>query len=262
MSSWDDLDRELDAWGEAGRVASLWWRDDDARRPGPRLNRLIEVGDGLPLALAAVPAEAEASLADLPANVSFLPHGWRHVNLAPASEKKCEFGPHRPAFDRLADVALGWTRLRHLFGERARPIFVPPWNRIDPAFVARLGHAGLTGLSRFGPRKAMHPAPGLTEMNCHVDIIDWRGTRGFVGDDAALAQFIAHLGARRIGGARQDAATSVDGSVDAAEATGLMTHHAVHDAECWEFLGKLCRNTAKHDAARWLSADEAASLPP
>lgn len=250
MTTWDDLARELDAWGEADLIATLWWRDDDVRRPGPKLTRLIEVADGLPLALAAVPADATAELAELPENACFLPHGWRHVNLAPASEKKCEFGPHRPAFDRLADVALGWTRLRHLFAERARPVFVPPWNRIDPAFVPRLSHAGLSALSRFGPRKTALAAPDLTEANCHVDIVDWRGTRGFVGDDVALSALIAHLGARR------------RGEVDAEEATGVMTHHDVHDAGCWDFLAKLRESTANHRAARWLSADEAASLQP
>ncbi len=30
----DALRRELDAWAEAGRTATLWWRDDDTSAPG------------------------------------------------------------------------------------------------------------------------------------------------------------------------------------------------------------------------------------
>lgn len=248
MSGWNTLAAELDAWGEAGREATLWWRDDDARRPGPRLSRLVELAGGVPLALAVVPSDAESGLGDLPASVSFLPHGWRHANHAAEGRKKCEFGPERPAFDRLADVALGWTRLQHLFGARARPVFVPPWNRIEADFVPRLANAGLSGLSRFGPRRAAEPVPGLVEANCHVDIVDWRGSRGFVGEAAALGALVAHLGNRRAGRA------------DPAEPTGLMTHHAVHDSACWTFLENLREITAAHAAARWLSADDAVRL--
>ena len=39
---WQDLRDELDRWAEAGRTATLWWRDDDAVMPGPLLDRLAE----------------------------------------------------------------------------------------------------------------------------------------------------------------------------------------------------------------------------
>ena len=32
-AGWPDLTAELDRWGEAGRTATLWWRDDDATAP-------------------------------------------------------------------------------------------------------------------------------------------------------------------------------------------------------------------------------------
>ena len=35
------LSRELARWRAAGRRARLWWRDDDARAPGPELERLL-----------------------------------------------------------------------------------------------------------------------------------------------------------------------------------------------------------------------------
>ena len=30
MDPWDILNNELDAWAASGKVADLWWRDDDA----------------------------------------------------------------------------------------------------------------------------------------------------------------------------------------------------------------------------------------
>ena len=41
MTGWADLDAELDRWKAAGRAATLWWRDDDATRPTPALDRLL-----------------------------------------------------------------------------------------------------------------------------------------------------------------------------------------------------------------------------
>ena len=41
-------------------------------------------------------------------------------------------------------------------------------------------------------------------IDVHVDIIDWRGSRGFAGEDACLGTLVAHLAARRQGGAQAD----------------------------------------------------------
>src|SRR4029450_2060394 len=64
MTSWPDLDAELDAWAKAGRRAPLWWRDDDAARTTPALERLLALHarHGVPLALAVIPGRAEPSL--------------------------------------------------------------------------------------------------------------------------------------------------------------------------------------------------------
>jgi len=78
-----------------------------------------------------------------------------------------------------------------------------------------------------------------------VDIIDWNGSRGFIGEHAALDQFVRHLAARR------------RGEVDADEPTGLMTHHLYHDEGCWCFVGEVLRRTRSHPAARWLNGREA-----
>ena len=69
-----------------------------------------------------------------------------------------------------------------------------------------------------------------------------RCLRGFVGDAAALGATIAHLRARR------------EGHADAAEPTGLMTHHLVDGDTTWAFVDDLLGRTTAHPAATWLTA--------
>jgi hypothetical protein len=85
-------------------------------------------------------------------------------------------------------------------------------------------------------------APGLTQVNTHVDVIDWRGTRGFLGLAPTLDLLTRHLAAKRSGGA------------DSAEPSGLLTHHLVHDTETWDFLGAFLGWCAKRPNIQWRSA--------
>ena len=255
MGEWAALEAELAAWKTAGRRPTFWWRDDDAGRPSEALSRLLALrrAHGLPLALAVVPADCGHPLAERLAGlpqVNVLSHGLAHLDHAPAGAKKAEFGEHRPLCDLLADVATGWNRVRLLFGAQALPVFVPPWNRLAPDLVPRLAAAGLLGLSRFGPRAAALAAPGVVECNCHLDLVDWRGTRGFVGEAAALSALVAHLAGRR------------RGDFEGEEPTGVMSHHLVHDEPCWEFLERLFARLPEGRTARWLSAAEAFNVPP
>lgn len=94
-------------------------------------------------------------------------------------------------------------------------------------------------MSTFKPRRA---AAGLVIANTHIDIVDWPGTRRFVGVDAALNQAVGHLAARR------------EARCDAGEPTGLLTHHLAHDDGCWHFLHEFVRRTQAHRGARWLHA--------
>ena len=253
MSGWDDLKRELDNWGAGASLgrpfATLWWRDDDATETSPALDRLLGLGRGyqVPLTLAVVPARADVSLADVIArHPSVVPvqHGYAHLNHAKDGSKNGELGPARSTAENSQDITAGAKRMRALFREASLPVLVPPWNRIDPALLRHLPDLGLRGLSAFGPRTAAEPVPGLVQVNSHVDIIDWRGNRGFVGDTKALRRMIEHLEARR------------RGAVDADEPSGLLTHHRVHDAGCWEFLERLFAVSSTHPAARWLAAQE------
>jgi hypothetical protein len=244
---WDDLARELDAWGALGRTATFWWRDDDATNATPALDRLLELGAAheVPLVLAVIPAEAvetlAASLASFPLATP-VQHGYAHRNHALPGGKAGELGGERPCAAILAELADGWKRLDRLFGALAEPFLVPPWNRIEPSLLSSLPEIGFRLVSTFGPRVAASPSPGLAQVNAHLDIIDWRRDRHFVGEEKALGRLVEHLAARR------------EGSADSAEPTGLLTHHLGHDEGCWGFLELLLRRTAAHPAASWLAA--------
>jgi hypothetical protein len=246
MSGWQALARELDRWQAAGRRASFWWRDDDATAGSPALDRLLALADrhALPLTLAVIPAGAEAGLAarlDGQKRLSVLQHGYAHANHAPEGEKKMELGTHRPMPAVLDELRRGRRQLRRRFGRRFVPALVPPWNRIDPAVLSRLRRLGFAGLSSFGERAGIEAAPGIRQVNCHIEVMNWR-TRRFIGDEPALEFARGHLARRR------------EGATDAREPTGLMTHHLAHDAAAWRFLERFLTATARHPAARWLSA--------
>jgi hypothetical protein len=250
MTVFQPLLDELDRWAEVGRTATLWWRDDDAVEMTDRLGRLLALRAalGVPLGLAVIPAKAQPSLAAaLPgsADVAVLQHGYEHRNHCPDLRRKAELGSDRPAWEVVAGLMSGRERLAALFGDRPPPILVPPWNRIDAGVVALLPGLGYTGLSTFAPRTRREAAPGVTHVNTHVDLIDWPGTRKFVGEEAAVAAATAHLARRRTG------------SVDPDEATGLLTHHLVHDSMIWNFVERFVAAAAAHRAARWLAVAEA-----
>ena len=248
---WSDLTEELDAWHGAGRAASFWWRDDDATAPTPALDRLADLAreHAVTVGLAVIPALAQASLAPWLESVraEVLQHGWAHRNHAADGEKKMELGDHRAPGVATAELSKGFAKLRGLAGVRFLPVLVPPWNRIDQAVISSLPRAGFRGLSTFGPRRAAEAASGLGQTNCHVDVVDWRGGRGFVGRDRAIAAVVSHLAARR------------KRSADPAEPTGLLTHHAVHEEPTWTFIARFMALTGRHPAVRWLAPSEAMS---
>jgi hypothetical protein len=252
MADWDDLTRELDAWGEAGLVASFWWRDDDAVAPSNPLARLLATAaeSGAPLSLAVIPKNAEAALAAAleasganGVSVGVLQHGYAHANHAGPGDKKIELGRERPAEIVIAELAVGWQRIETLFGARALPVMVPPWNRIAPHIVAMLPEMRYRGISTFEARERAVAVRGLVQVNTHIDVIDWPGSRGFVGTGAALDAALDHLSARRRGAADRD------------EPTGLLTHHLAHDPPADEFVAAFIARTRAHPAARWLAAE-------
>ena len=226
MTSWQALSDEAARWRDAGRTADLWWRDDDAADVDPALDRLLAIqrDTAAPLALAVVPARATAALAQRLAGepgIDVLQHGYAHLNHAAPPDKKIELGLQRPAMIVLGELGTGWMALERLFAAQALPVMVPPWNRIADILVPTLPEIGYRGLSTFGPRKRAQPVRGFLQVNTHIDLIDWKGGGGFVGEDAALAALVEALGRSRRG----------DG-----EPIGLLSHHLAMDGRAWDFL--------------------------
>ncbi len=245
--AWRALSDELARWREGGRVAEFWWRDDDAARPDPALERLLALAhrSAIPLALAVVPAQAEAAAFETAgAGVSIIQHGSDHRNRAGAGEKKTEFPAAESAQAAVARLIAARERLAAWARARFVPVLAPPWNRLPEPLVAQLAPAGFRGLSRFGARASAQPAPGVRQVNTHVDLVAWHAGRGFVGEDAALRAAVWHLAAKREGGA------------DAGEPTGWLSHHAVHDEAAWTFLERLFETLRGAPGLRWRSAQE------
>src|SRR5215469_18389264 len=207
-AEWPDLLVELDRWEEARLVARFWWRDDDAVAPSPRLDRLMAVAEGAPVALAVIPADVKDELAAalrwFP-QVSVLHHGWCHASRA-ASGKKSEYPVERHPVDVADELDEGRKRLRALFGHRALPVFVPPWNRFSERFVPLLAEAGFSAVSQMASRHASPPG-GIAVIDTHLDVVAWHEERHFIGEATALGRLVAELRARRETG--DDAAVGV-----------------------------------------------------
>jgi hypothetical protein len=246
VTSWDELRAALDGVAARGEAIQLWWRDDDAGRNHPALTRLLELAEclDLPLALAVVPmwldASTQARIAASP-NATVLQHGFAHADHAAPEAKSIELGGR----DRVAvldELARGRAFLADAFGCAFLAVLVPPWNRLDAGLVERLTGCGFVGLSTFGRRAGAEAAPGLPQINTHLDPVDWRGTRLFVGETAALTRLIAVL--------------------DAEEPIGILSHHLAMDEAGWAFLDRLLRVLANHPGARLCPARELFETPP
>ncbi len=250
--NWTPLRAELALWRAARMDLPLWWRDDDAITCTPALERLTALSTrmGLPVHLAIIPEMADETLAHqcLDGN-SLIPmvHGWAHKNHAPGGAKKAEFGHPRPGL--VADAERGLARLRGIFGPSLLPVFVPPWNRIHFGLMAELAKLGYRGVSTFTPRKGRMAAPGLVQINTHIDPIHWRGGGGLLQAETLVAQVVETLAARRVGAA------------DRAEPLGILTHHLVHDAAIWAFTQALIEELLEGGARAVNLRDTDGELP-
>jgi hypothetical protein len=240
MTSWRELEAHLDAIAARGEAIRLWWRDDDAGRDHAALDRLLELAArrDLPLALAVVPLWLEAPVQALiaaSAQATVLQHGFAHANHAPPGARSIELGGREPAIIA-AELSRGQAALLDAFGATFLTVLVPPWNRLAPQLVDRLTDCGFSGLSAFGRRPDGEAAPGLTQVNTHLDPIDWHGGRLFVGEAAALGRLIAVL--------------------DPDEPIGILSHHLAMDEPGWRFLDRLLETLTSHPAARLCPAGE------
>ncbi|QIB35956.1 glycosyltransferase [Ancylobacter pratisalsi] len=244
-AGWAHLDAALGRARAARRTLDFWWRDDDATEPTPALEALLANRRRwkVPLALAVIPDRATPALAERLATetgVDVLVHGWAHANHAPPGSKKAEFGPHRPMDVMVEQVREGRRRIEALFGARALPVFVPPWNRIDPELAGRLSGAGYRVLSTY-KRRSPAALPGLTEINTHWDPIDWHGGGGLVEEGKLLKQLAVLI---------EDELAAAPGTL---EPIGVLTHHLVHDRWIEGFLDALMARLLGSGVARFRS---------
>ncbi len=249
QQAWDWLRRELDTWQQNDLRPSFWWRDDDAVSACAELQRLAELSAAqrIPLALAVIPARIEDGLANLLdrfPQVSILQHGFAHQNHAAPGQRSLELGGKRAPRQIYGDLRQGFRLLEQQFGDSFLPVLVPPWNRMDPALIARLPELGFRGLSAARARKTANPGPGILQVNAHLDPILWRQGRGFIGVYPAVAILVQHLRSRRLG------------YRDRAEPSGLLSHHLAQNPAVWKFLEDLLTFLSAHPAVDWFDARE------
>ena len=231
--SWAALESEVRRRSAAGRPVEFWWRDDDATSPNPGLDRLLELSSQhvIPVALAVIPEDVEKELFDrVHEHVTVLQHGTDHRNRAAPGEKKTEYPGAEPASEALRRIAEGRKKLEGV--PRFLPVLAPPWNRFRKDLLDKLPGLGFRGISAYGAQSRREAAPGLVQVNTHIDIIAWRLGRRFAGEEQMIAQAMKWL--------------TLDGPI------GWLTHHAVHDAPAWDFLDRLFSMRG----VRWLSARE------
>lgn len=227
----DNLRRSLDLRAARAEPARFWLRDDDAVEPTPALDHLLGLSaeHQIPLTLAVIPAFTGTALATTLRpleRVGVAVHGWSHRSYAEPGQKNQELGPHRPPEVVLEELRRGFSHLSTLYGAQFVPVLVPPWNRIDARLLPQLGALGFRALSVFGPETA---SP-IRQINTHVDLIDWRGSRSAKPEAQLVAEIIARM---------------------QTGAMGFLTHHLVHDAACQGFLDSLFTATADHPGCTW-----------
>jgi hypothetical protein len=226
------LTAELDAWQASKRTANFWWRDDDLEKPGPCLDRLLEMRGETPIALAVIPSTAAKSLTDRLrrcSSVDVIQHGFAHVNHAPTDKKKCELGDDRAPETVLREIIAGRKILSTLFTTQFVPVLAPPWNRISPSIQNQLSKTGLVALSAYGEEDGEPPSV----INTHLDPVDWQNGKRFIGVERALGQFTEALRMRRRNAGH-------------ARPIGLLTHHRVMDEECWTFVEQFVKVLHTH----------------
>ena len=245
---WDILFEELDYWHSAGRQASFWWRDDDASAASPQLETLCKLSDELkiPLSIAVIPARLQDSLVRFlqqHKDIQVLQHGYAHQSHAAKGAKKIEIGGDRTVEALLHELNQGRETLEKNFGNQFIKVLVPPWNRIEAHSYPAIIESGLIGLSSMWARIQAFPVERLRQVNCHLDPVNWREDRGFIGEQKAIEAIQLHLLGRRVG------------ILDSEEPTGILTHHLDQSPEVWQFCRKLFTQLNQHPAVEWLDAE-------
>lgn len=246
-ATWKTLTDELDMWHSAGKTATFWWRDDDATQHTEQLEQLDQLSrhHRVPVSIAVIPAYLDQSLVDFVKtrqHINLLQHGYAHQSHAGKGVKKIEIGGQRDNSSIKDELSVGLKILKDAFEDQFIPVLVPPWNRIEARSYPVLQAVGFAGISSMWARKDSHPAPGLLQVNTHLDPVNWRQDRGFIDNHSAIGHLHLHLFCRRTG------------FVDTDEPTGILTHHLDQTADVWEFCDDLFERLNKHPAVSWLDA--------
>lgn len=240
----DALSEELAQWERAGRVATFWWRDDDAPASATHLERMLAVGRawGVSCGLAVVPTrdlrQLHAQLLHDPV-AQVLLHGYTHTNHAPEGAPPSELGPERPVDEICDELRAGREILYARFGHRFVPMLVPPWHGVGAELLRRLPALDLPLYSVKGPPQDVQ-VPGLTHFPMHFEV--------GVDEAGALKALCEHLRARRLG-------TVPD------EPTGVLTHHWALTDDVFVFLERILELVRDHPATRWLRPSELLTVP-
>jgi hypothetical protein len=252
LDPWDALQREIEEWKASGAAAAFWVRDDDATTPEPRLVELIELceREAVPLALAIIPLPVTLELIELVSRHQHLvpiQHGFDHLNREPSADKvKSEFPAERGMVEVLRSIQLGRYILTDAFGERALPVFCPPWGMMAECFRERLPALGFTGYSGSRVASEIHrqgSAPaGLRLASAHAAVNRARpsGGRG-LAEQQILETLTAVVQTIRLDRSN--------------EPVGIMTHHWGVDESVRHFLKRLF-DTTRAAGATWVSAKE------
>jgi hypothetical protein len=242
---WAWLDIELRRWRAAGRRATLWWRDDDARFPTVQLDRLLAIRAATPLTLAVIPDGDMAGLAARlagTAGVSIAQHGVDHRNRRQGAAAG-EFPPEWRRIRLATQIRAGWRRMGAL--PAATPVFVPPWNDVHPELRAVLADCGYVAWSAWGEAQ---DGDGTGEgspprIDAHLDLMRWKGGARFRGEARFLGDLRGLLTARRRAGQWH-------------APVGLLTHHLAHDEAAWAFLARFADWSAARSDLVWRSLPE------
>lgn len=218
---------------------AFWWRDDDVGRYDPSLDQLLALAGNVAIrpALAVVPAWLDEPTIERLGNarVDVLQHGWAHRNHAPSGRKAIELGGEISPEACWAELRNGAALLQGTLPAGFLPVLVPPWNRIDDRVTAGLRAHGFEGLSTFAD-DAQGRLYGLTQINTHLDVIDWRGDRRMKPLDALLGELAALLAQPPL------------------RAIGVLTHHLLMGAAEFDRLSTFFSHVASHRSVEWLSA--------
>jgi peptidoglycan/xylan/chitin deacetylase (PgdA/CDA1 family) len=216
------LGPELARWKARGKTPVFWWRDDDARRSGPALDRLLSLSHRhqAPLTIAAVPDGRLETLAEACAetpDIELAIHGFRHENRAPTGQPSGEINDGDTPEQVLARLD---EALAAFAAAGVRPtLFVPPWNNVHPTLEAALA---ARGVALSGWDQSASPDATPPRLDAHLDVMRWKPKARFRGAIRFLSR-ARRLLAQRRKAERWD------------EPMGFLTHHLDHDEAAWAF---------------------------